>query len=138
MSLTTAAPLLALLRENEDSVKTYALESINNVVDQLWSEISNELPDIEALYDDDTFSDREMAALIASKVYYNLGEYESAVRYALAAESRFNIDEQSQFVETIVSKSIEMYVHRACRQYTKDELFYTKDTICLLYTSRCV
>lgn len=113
MSLTTAAPLLALLRENQDSVKTYALESINNVVDQLWSEISNELPDIEALYDDDTFSDREMAALIASKVYYNLGEYESAVKYALAAKDRFDIDEKSQFVETIVSKSIEMYVQEA-------------------------
>ncbi|CAI4367084.1 BAQ_1a_G0026460.mRNA.1.CDS.1 [Saccharomyces cerevisiae] len=129
MSLTTAAPLLALLRENQDSVKTYALESINNVVDQLWSEISNELPDIEALYDDDTFSDREMAALIASKVYYNLGEYESAVKYALAAKDRFDIDEKSQFVETIVSKSIEMYVQEASKQYTKDEQFYTKDII---------
>ena len=38
MSLTTAAPLLALLKEDDNSVKTYALQSINGVVDQLWSE----------------------------------------------------------------------------------------------------
>lgn len=113
MSLTTAAPLLALLKEDDNSVKTYALQSINGVVDQLWSEISNDITDIEALYDDSNFQNRRLAALVASKVYYNLGEYESAVTYALAAEDHFNISEQSQYVETIVSKSIEMYIKLA-------------------------
>ncbi|CCK69520.1 proteasome regulatory particle base subunit RPN2 KNAG_0C04180 [Huiozyma naganishii CBS 8797] len=117
MSLTTAAPLLALLKEKDDSVKSYALESINGIVDQDWPELSNDLPDIEALYDDLSFPDRRMAALVASKVYYNLGEYETAVKFALAAEECFNIEEKSQFVETIVSKSIEMYIAASTARY---------------------
>lgn len=117
MSLTTAAPLLALLREKDNSVKSYALNSINNVVGELWSEISNDITEIEALYDDGNFPDRQMAGLIASKVYYNLGEYESAVKFALAAGDRFNIEDRSQYVETIVSKSIEMYIRQSTENY---------------------
>lgn len=117
MSVTTAAPLLALLKEKDNSVKSFALESINGVVDQLWSEISNDITDIEALYDDNSFKDRKLAALVASKVYYNLGDYETAVKFALAAEDYFNFDEKSQFVETIISQSIEMYIQLSTKRY---------------------
>ncbi|QLL32355.1 hypothetical protein HG536_0C05240 [Torulaspora globosa] len=117
MSLTSAEPLLALLKEQDDSVKSYALKSINDVVDVLWSEISNGIAEIEALYDDGAFPDRQMAALIASKVYYNLGEYETAVRFALAAGDCFDMDEKSQYVETIVSQSIEMYIRQSKQRY---------------------
>ncbi|CDH13491.1 probable 26S proteasome regulatory subunit RPN2 [Zygosaccharomyces bailii ISA1307] len=117
MSLTTAAPLLALLKEKDNSVKSYALNSINDVVGELWSEISNYITEIEALYDDGNFPDRQMAGLIASKVYYNLGEYESAVKFALAAGDRFDIEDRSQYVETIVSKSIEMYIKQSTKNY---------------------
>lgn len=117
MSSLTAAPLLALLKEQDDSVKSYALHSMNDVVDEMWSEISNGITEIEALYDDGNFSDRQMAALIASKVYYNLGEYESAVKFALAAGNCFDIDEKSQYVETIVSQSIEMYIQKSTESH---------------------
>ncbi|CCD22467.1 proteasome regulatory particle base subunit RPN2 NDAI_0A03100 [Naumovozyma dairenensis CBS 421] len=120
MSLTTAAPLLALLREEDSSLKSYALRSIDEVVDQLWPEVANEITDIESLYDDASFTDRKLAALIASKVYYNLGEYESAVKFALAAEEKFDIDEKSQYVETIVSQSIQMYIKLATEYYAKE------------------
>ncbi|CCF56425.1 hypothetical protein KAFR_0B01260 [Kazachstania africana CBS 2517] len=121
MSLTSATPLLALLKENDDSVKSYALQSINGIVDQEWPEVSNDLPDIEALYDDSSFSNRKMAALVASKVYYNLGEYEPAVKYALAAEECFDIDEKTQFVETIVSKSIELYIELSGKKFEDEQ-----------------
>ena len=120
MSATSAAPLLALLRESDDTIRSYALESINGIVDQEWPEVSNDLPDIEALYDDLSFSNRKMAALVASKVYYNLGEYDSAVKYALAAEEYFNIDEKTQYCETIVSKSIEMYIKLSTQRYESE------------------
>ncbi|KAK5960915.1 proteasome regulatory particle base subunit RPN2 PWA37_001435 [Arxiozyma heterogenica] len=121
MSATSAAPLLALLRESDDAIRSYALESINGIVDQEWPEVSNDLPDIEALYDDLSFSNRKMAALVASKVYYNLGEYDSAVKYALAAEDYFNMSEKTQYVETIVSKSIEMYIKLSTQKYESKE-----------------
>ncbi|AAS51195.1 ACL033Cp [Eremothecium gossypii ATCC 10895] len=121
MSVITAAPLLALLREDDHTVKSYALHSINEVVDQLWSEVSNDITDIEALYEDSKFEDRKLAALVVSKIYYNLGEYESAVRYALAAEEYFDINEKSRYVETIVSQSIEMYIKLATENYGKEK-----------------
>ncbi|AET41317.1 proteasome regulatory particle base subunit RPN2 Ecym_8021 [Eremothecium cymbalariae DBVPG len=117
MSVITAAPLLALLRESDNTVKSYALKSINDVVDQLWSEVSNDITDIEALYEDSKFQDRKLAALVASKIYYNLGEYESAVKYALAAEEYFDINEKSRYVETIVSQSIELYIKLSSEKY---------------------
>lgn len=121
MSLTTAAPLLALLKESDDSVKYYALQGLNEVVDELWSEISNSIADIEALFDDSSFKNRSEAALVASKVYYNLGEYIPAVKYALAAEKSFDIDEASQYAETIVSQSIQMYIKDASENYSKTQ-----------------
>ncbi|SCU82457.1 LANO_0B06304g1_1 [Lachancea nothofagi CBS 11611] len=117
MSVVTAAPLLALLKEKDQVAQTYALESINGIVDQLWSEVSNEISQIEALYDDNSFQSRKLAALVASKVYYNLGEYESAVKFALAADEHFDVSEKSQFVETIVSQSIDMYMRASSHNF---------------------
>lgn len=121
MSLTSAAPLLVLLNEKDDNIKSYALQSINDVIDSEWSEVSNYISNIEALSDETSFAGRKMAALIASKVYYNLGEYNLAVRFALAAEECFDINEKSQYVETIVSKSIEMYIKKQTRNNLEEE-----------------
>ncbi|SCU95719.1 LAME_0F13168g1_1 [Lachancea meyersii CBS 8951] len=121
MSVVTAAPLLALLKEKDQVAQTYALESINGVVDQLWSEVSNEISQIEALYDDNSFENRKLAALVAAKVYFNLGEYQSAVKFALAAEEHFDVNEKSQFVETIVSQSIEMYMRASSYNFEHPE-----------------
>jgi 26S proteasome regulatory subunit N2 len=35
-------------------------------------------------------------------VYYNLGEFEDALTYALGAGPRFNPNEKSQFVQTLI------------------------------------
>ncbi|KAH3681353.1 hypothetical protein WICPIJ_007706 [Wickerhamomyces pijperi] len=107
---TAAAPYLALLGENDTDLKAYALKSINSVVDEFWSEIANNITEIEELYEDETFKDRKLAALVASKVYYNLGDYESAVKFALVADEQFNINEKSEYVETLISKAIDQYI----------------------------
>ncbi|ODQ79717.1 hypothetical protein BABINDRAFT_7930 [Babjeviella inositovora NRRL Y-12698] len=110
MALTSAAPYLALLSEADESLKTYALTSLNEVVDQLWAEVANEITAIEELYESESYAHRHLAALLASKVYYNLGDFDAAVKYALAAGNQFDIDEQSQYVETIISKCINRYI----------------------------
>lgn len=115
--ITSAAPLLSLLDEQDPSLKVYALESLNNQVDQLWSEIANRITDIEQLFEDNQFTHRELAALLASRVYYNLGDYDSAVKYSLLAGATFNTDESSEFVQTIVSKCIESYIKLSQEKY---------------------
>ncbi|CAK9436090.1 uncharacterized protein LODBEIA_P06480 [Lodderomyces beijingensis] len=109
MALVSAAPYLALLTEPDNNLKTYALSSLNDVVDQLWAEIANNITELEDLFEDESFQKRALAALVISKVYYNLGDFDASVKYSLFAGEEFNVEEQSQYMETIVSKCINLY-----------------------------
>ncbi len=59
----------------------------------------------EILYEEPAFKHRELAALVASKVYYHLGEYDEALTFALGAGKLFDTMAVSDYVETIVCKS---------------------------------
>ena len=83
MNITSAAGILALLEEPENEVKVFALNKLNQIVDVFWPEISENVDKIEMLYEDDSFKHREVAALLASKVYYHLGAFEESLTYAL-------------------------------------------------------
>lgn len=61
------------------------------------------------LYENEQFKDRQLAALVASKVYYHLGSFDNALQYALGADKFFNVDESTEYVETIISKCIDHY-----------------------------
>jgi len=117
MALVSATPYLALLSEQDPSLKSYALTSLNEIVDQLWAEIANNITDLEELYEDKSFEKRTLAALIISKVYYNLGDFEASVKYSLFAGDEFNIEEQSQYIETIVSQCINLYTSLSQKKY---------------------
>lgn len=122
MALVTAAPYIALLSEHDDGLKSHALTSLNGVVDQLWAEIANSLVALEELFEDDAFDRRTLAALVISKVYYNLGDFGSAVAYALRAGPEFDVDEKSQYVETIVSHCIDLYIAESAKAYGKESV----------------
>ena len=56
---------------------------------------------------------RQLAALVASKVYYHLGSYEDSLNFALGAEALFDVTQMSsQYVETIIAKCIDSYTAR--------------------------
>lgn len=122
MALVSAAPYIALLSEQDEALKAHALTALNNVVDQLWAEIANNLTELEDLYDDPQFKNRHLAALVISKVYYNLGDYEASVKYGLRADNEFNIDEKSQYIETIVSQCISLYTDESEKIYNGELL----------------
>lgn len=65
--------------------------------------------DREVLYEDDQFSERNLAALVASKVYYHLGEYDESMMFALGAGDLFDITAKSEYVETIICEAISSY-----------------------------
>ena len=62
----------------------------------------------ESLYDNDELPKqaRDLAALLASKVYYFLGEYDEALSFALGAGSAFEAESRVQgseeYVETVL------------------------------------
>ncbi|XP_046557496.1 LOW QUALITY PROTEIN: 26S proteasome non-ATPase regulatory subunit 1-like [Haliotis rubra] len=109
MNITSAGGVLSLLDEQEPQLKVFALDKLNKIVDVFWAEISESVDKIEVLYEDATFKNREMAALVASKVYYHLGAFEESLTYALGAGDLFNVNDTSEFVETTIAKCIDHY-----------------------------
>ncbi|RKP35290.1 armadillo-type protein [Dimargaris cristalligena] len=111
-TITSVGGLLALLEEPSVSLQHYGLTRLNSVVDQFWSEISDSLTRIEILYEEEDFPYRKLAALLLAKIYYNLGEYDEALGFALGADDLFDQTEGSLFVKTIVNTAVESYIHQ--------------------------
>ncbi|KAK9829302.1 hypothetical protein WJX72_005032 [[Myrmecia] bisecta] len=110
VAVSSASGLLSLLDEDDDSLRLHALQSLNRVVHEFWFQIASSIASVEAFYEDEEFSHRELAALVASKVFYHLGELDDALTYALGAGSLFDINEQSEYVQTILARCIDQYI----------------------------
>jgi 26S proteasome regulatory subunit N2 len=109
-SLTSAQGLISLMEEEDDRLRAYALKQLDQVVPDLWFEVSAAITTIEALYEDEKFPERNLAALLASKVFYHLGELQESLTYALCAGALFDVTESSDYVQTIVGKCIDEYM----------------------------
>lgn len=109
--VSSAGGLLAMLNESHPSLKLHALSNLNSFVDQFWPEISTSVPIIESLYEDEEFDQhqRQLAALLVSKVFYYLGELNDSLSYALGAGSLFDVSEDSDYVHTLLAKAIDEY-----------------------------
>ncbi|KAI9364396.1 armadillo-type protein [Zopfochytrium polystomum] len=110
VQLTSAAGVISLLDETEPELKIYALEQLDSLVAHFWAEIADSVSKIEILYEDEAFKQRELAALVASKVYYHLGEFDESLTFALGAGTHFDINSKSEYVETIIAKCIDKYI----------------------------
>lgn len=64
------------------------------------------------LYEDKVFGQHELAALVASKVFYHLGSFEDALTYALGSGNLFDVNGRSEYVETIIAKCIDFYIQQ--------------------------
>ncbi|KAG8463179.1 hypothetical protein KFE25_011176 [Diacronema lutheri] len=108
--ITSASGMLAMLEEEQLEIKAYALRTLNAVVDDFWAEIAECLPEIEALYEDEAFEARQLAALLASKVFFQLGELDDALTYALGAGALFDVSAtSSEYVDALLAKAIDEY-----------------------------
>lgn len=114
--VTSSAGLLALLSEEDEALKLYALQHLNAVVPQFWFQISGAISAVERLYEDRAFSHRQLAALVLSKVFYHLGELKDALEYALGAGGLFDVDEGSEYARTLVARALDMYFELRTKQ----------------------
>lgn len=121
---TTLGPsgLVSLLNESDPHLQAFALQKLNDSVDQFWPDISDDITSIEILYEDPEFKDRQLAALVASKVYFHLGEYEQSTTYALGAGDLFDISSKDEFVETIISHCIDTFIQTQAKLYDAGDL----------------
>jgi len=80
-SLTSARGLLALLEEPLDALKIHGLRCLNDcAMTTQWAEVAASLDVIESMHEDELFSRRDLAALVASKVGCRLRRRRSFVR----------------------------------------------------------
>eukprot|EP01062_Namystynia_karyoxenos_P019298 TRINITY_DN1724_c0_g1_i3.p1 TRINITY_DN1724_c0_g1~~TRINITY_DN1724_c0_g1_i3.p1 ORF type:complete len:1120 (+),score=514.38 TRINITY_DN1724_c0_g1_i3:98-3361(+) len=108
--MTSVGGLLTLLKEDEQrELQEYAVQTLLEVVDSFWSEISDSLSDLEILFEDTKFTQRQRASLLLSKVYYHLGEFEDAVSFALKAKQCFDPGNHDHYTTAIVRKCIDAY-----------------------------
>ncbi|KAB2092407.1 hypothetical protein ES319_A02G028900v1 [Gossypium barbadense] len=109
--VSSAGGLLAMLNESHPQLKLHALTNLIGFVDQFWPEISTSVPIIESLYEDEEFGQhqRQLAALLVSKVFYYLGELNDSLSYALGADPLFDVSEDSDYVHTLLAKAIDEY-----------------------------
>ncbi len=86
----------------------------DSIVDFHWAEVADHIEDIEQLYEDEKFSSRALAALVASKVHYHLEQYSESLTYALGAGTLFtdqiHSGKASQYIFTILSKVVDKYI----------------------------
>ncbi|KXZ53596.1 hypothetical protein GPECTOR_6g513 [Gonium pectorale] len=115
-AVSSAAGLLSLLDEPNDDLKQYALSHLSKVVHDYWFQISGSIGSVEALYEDDDFPHRELAALVASKVFYHLGELDDALNYALGAGTLFDVEEGSEYVTTLVARCLDQFFAKRVKQ----------------------
>ncbi|KAJ1666295.1 proteasome regulatory particle base subunit [Coemansia sp. RSA 1813] len=109
-TLTSANGLISLLDEDERELQYYGLTQLNSVTDRFWAEISDSISKIEILYEDESFQHRKLAALVASKIYFHLGEFDDALTFALGADDLFNLAETSAYVQTVINHAIDKYI----------------------------
>ncbi|KAJ2859360.1 proteasome regulatory particle base subunit [Coemansia aciculifera] len=109
-TLTSASGLISLLDEEERELQYYGLTQLEAVADRFWTEISDSITKIEVLYEDESFEHRKLAALVASKIYFHLGEFDDALNFALGADDLFRLEDTSAYVQTVVNHAIDKYI----------------------------
>ncbi|KAL0951329.1 hypothetical protein HGRIS_008034 [Hohenbuehelia grisea] len=144
-SQSSAAGVLALLSEPDTAFKQHALKSLNSIVPRFWAEISEHIALIESLYESNDLAQtvRDSAALLASKVYYHLGEYDEALSFALGAGSVFESETRApgseEYAETVISKAIDRYIQlRSEEQSGKEKIDPRLQAIIENIFTRCI
>lgn len=113
---SSAAPALSLLEEPEHVLQAHGLRSLNLLTDAFWPEISDAVDKIQELSEDESFPDRNLAAIVAAKVNFHLGSLDDALHYALSAGVLFDVDAETEFASTLRARCIDEYISSKKRQ----------------------
>lgn len=91
-----ATPFILILGNKNRCANEHAMiiQTFNDweLLTPTWFQIADALTDIKNLAEDAKFLAPKNAWLLASKIEYCLGNYETAMHYALAAGDSFNLD----------------------------------------------
>lgn len=83
--------------------------------------IKTDSPLSEALYEDESFPERQLASLVLAKAYYHLREYDESMTFALGAGDLFKLDRAGEFEETIISRCVDTYIKVSAARHSAPE-----------------
>ncbi|KEP66105.1 UNVERIFIED_CONTAM: Proteasome/cyclosome repeat-containing protein [Hammondia hammondi] len=119
---SSAAGVLALLHERDSALQAAALHRLLQMIDVWWTEIADYLADIEALYEDESFAERQLAGFIASRVYFHLEEYGEALKFALGSGKWFDITQKSLYVQRMLAECVDTFIRNGQRDFVPQQL----------------
>ena len=108
----TAPGLIALLTEKNQKFQIKGITELENVVSSEWPQISESIELITKLALDKDFPACEIAARLASKLYYNLGEHDKAVDFAILSGKAFDVTVKDEFTQSVSAHCIQCYIKR--------------------------
>ena len=73
--LSSARGLLALFKDEDPSIKAFALCKLSDVAEFFWHEIASSLSEIQSLAFNPSYPQHELAAYLASQIHYHLENY---------------------------------------------------------------
>ncbi|PKI85993.1 proteasome regulatory particle base subunit [Malassezia vespertilionis] len=135
-ALTSVGGVTALLEEKDPKLHAYALDKLDALVDRFWAELADSVARIEELYEDEAFAERTLAALVASKIYFYLGELDDALSLALGANELFDVERKNEYVDTVISKAIDKYIE--LRNTEEKDLDARLESIVDRMMTRCI
>lgn len=106
-TVPTASGWLALLQEPDTTLQAHALNELLKCVDTQWPEVAEALPQLEELAE----SGNNVAAAVASRVFFHLREEPQALRLALeAGDEHFDLHSKTPYVERLVAAAFDAYI----------------------------
>lgn len=131
---SSAAGIISLLHDPDVEIQAYAIEELDAVVASHWAEISESIADIEALSESTSPlspESRQLASLLASKLYFYLGSLDEAVDAALSAGQAFNRQTSSvtglkqasvkEYQETVTAQCLDRAIAQSSTGELEDE-----------------
>jgi len=133
--LTSASGVLGFLSDEEPELKVFALQTLNDDIDTLWTEVAGSIGQIEALYEDESFPERQLASLVLAKVYYHLQSYNESMTFALGAGDLFKLDNEGEFEDEIISRCVETYISITAAKHSAPQASAKSGSLPTLATS---
>lgn len=125
--LSSVSGFAMLLDDDSVELREYALRELNTVVDGHWYEMAEHLSSVESCFEDEMFPSREQAALLASKIYFHMEDYDEALKYLLSSYRLFDPLENSSFAESMVVKCVDEFI-KVCKAHFDSVLAGKKDS----------
>ncbi|KAF1762524.1 hypothetical protein GCK72_010786 [Caenorhabditis remanei] len=116
---TNASAFIRILESPKAAIsdKVHVLQAFNDwdILTNTWFEVADALPAVEKLLDIDQFPDHNAAALLVSKVYFCLEQYERALEFALRTDfnvvpaPKTGLGNDAEYVNKVIETAIDTY-----------------------------